>query len=120
HAEIGQYAEEHPETMLVFQPGTFQIKLGIEPLKNIYKNTFAFFCNVEEAQKILGTTEKDISKLLNAVHKIGPKNVFITDGMRGAYASNGIESWFMPVYPKDAYERTGAGDAFSSTVSIAL
>jgi len=26
----------------------------------------------------------------------------------------------MPVYPHDPYERTGAGDAFASTVSVAL
>ena len=26
----------------------------------------------------------------------------------------------MPIYPHDPYERTGAGDAFASTVSVAL
>ena len=30
------------------------------------------------------------------------------------------EQWFMPVYPHDPFERTGAGDAFASTVSAAL
>ena len=46
----------------------------------------------------------------------------ITDGVRGAYASDGVTIWFMPPYPdpKPPYERTGAGDAFSSTFVAAL
>ena len=120
HQEIADYVKAHPEMKLVFQPGTFQIKLGTEVLKDIYTNTYAFFCNVEEAQKILGTTEKELPMLIKGIHKLGPKLVFITDGINGAYASNGSESWFMPVYPHDPFERTGAGDAFASTVSTAL
>ncbi len=118
--EIAAYAAAHPEMKLVFQPGTFQIKLGVEGLKSIYEHTYAFFCNLEEAKKILNTDEKEIPMLIKKLHALGPKNVFITDGIKGAYASNGIESWFMPVYPHDPYERTGAGDAFASTVSVAL
>jgi ribokinase len=120
HKEIAAYAKLHPEMLLVFQPGTFQIKLGAETLKDIYANTYAFFCNLEEAKKILGTDEKEVSMLIKALHKLGPKNVFITDGTNGAYASNGTEAWFMPIYPHAPYERTGAGDAFASTVSAAL
>ena len=46
----------------------------------------------------------------------------ITDGTKGAYAYNGEEAWFMPPYPdpKPPFERTGAGDAFSSTFVAAL
>ena len=51
-----------------------------------------------------------------------PKIVVITDGTKGAYAYNGEEAWFMPPYPdpKPPFERTGAGDAFSSTFVAAL
>src|SRR6266403_860082 len=52
HHEIATFMKEHPEMKVVFQPGTFQIKLGTEVLKDIYANTYAFFCNVEEAQTI--------------------------------------------------------------------
>jgi sugar/nucleoside kinase (ribokinase family) len=46
----------------------------------------------------------------------------ITDGTKGAYAFDGKSFWFMPPYPdpKPPYERTGAGDAFSSTFVVAL
>lgn len=120
HAEIAAYVIAHPKMKLVFQPGTFQIKLGTEVLKDIYANTYVFFCNLEEAKRILNTTEHEIPMLIKALHKLGPKIVVITDGINGAYASDGVEAWFMPVYPHDPYERTGAGDAFASTVSVAL
>jgi sugar/nucleoside kinase (ribokinase family) len=120
HEEIAHYVIAHPEMKLVFQPGTFQMKLGTEVLKDIYTHTYAFFCNLEEAQRILNTTEKELPMLFKKLHALGPKIVVITDGIKGAYASDGKEAWFMPVYPHDPYERTGAGDAFASTVSVAL
>ncbi len=120
HAEIAHYIAAHPEVKLVFQPGTFQMKMGADALKEIYNNTYAFFCNVEEAQRILKTEEKEVKVLMNKLHELGPKLVFVTDGINGAYASDGTQKWFMPVYPHAPFERTGAGDAFASTVSAAL
>ncbi len=120
HNQIANFCIANPETKLVFQPGTFQMKLGTDVLKDIYANTYAFFCNVEEAQRILKTEEKEVGILISKLHALGPKLVFLTDGMNGAYASDGAEKWFMPVYPHAPFERTGAGDAFSSTVSVAL
>ena len=120
HNQIANYCIINPDVKLVFQPGTFQMKLGTEVLKDIYANTYAFFCNVEEAQRILKTETKEIAALIQQLHALGPKLVFVTDGMNGAYASDGSQKWFMPVYPHAPFERTGAGDAFSSTVSAAL
>ncbi len=120
HAQIAKYVISHPETKLIFQPGTFQMKMGLEALKDIYTHTYAFFCNVEEAQRILKTDSDKIQDLFAGLHALGPKIIFITDGIKGAYASDGTESYFMPIYPHEPYERTGAGDAFASTVSVAL
>ncbi len=128
HHEIATFIKEHPEMKVVFQPGTFQIKLGIEVLKDIYANTYAFFCNLEEAELITAypaanmekPTAEKVKDLAKALHALGPKLVFITDSIKGAYASDGTELWFMEIYPHDPYERTGAGDAFASTVSAAL
>ncbi len=120
HAEIAQYVTAHPEVKLVFQPGTFQMKMGTEALKDIYRHTHIFFCNIEEAQRILKTEDNKVQNLFTGIHALGPKVVVITDGINGAYASDGTESYFMPVYPHDPYERTGAGDAFASTVSAGI
>lgn len=123
HDEIADYLDKHPDTNLVFQPGTFQIKLGKDRLARLYKRSNIFFCNVQEAREILGNDEQDIKKLLDSIHELGPKIVVITDGPNGAYVrgEDGIKL-FMPLYPDIAppYDRTGAGDAFASTFAIAL
>ena len=121
--QIVEYLKKHPETKLAFQPGTFQIRLGVEKLAEIYKLSEVFVCNLDEAQRILKMDkEKDPVVLLQKIHKLGPKIVSITDGANGDYSYNGKEVWFMPPYPdpKPPYERTGAGDAFTSTFVTAL
>lgn len=122
HKEISAYIEKHPETKLVFQPGTFQMSLGKEVLANIYKNTHIFFCNKEEAQRILGSTSTEIKELLSSIRALGPKIVVITDGPNGATVDDGSEVWSGPMYPdpKDPVDRTGAGDSFASTFTSAI
>lgn len=121
HHEIAQYLKENPDTKLAFQPGTFQMKLGIEKLKDMYERADIFFCNKEEAGRILETEDLDPIKLMDALAALGPKIVVVTDGIKGAYArkENG-EHLFMPIYPHAPFERTGAGDAYSSTVTACL
>jgi len=122
HSVIEQYLNAHPDVKLAFQPGTYQMKFGKEALAGIYKRTNIFFCNREEAQRILGVQERDVKKLMQMIHQLGPKIVCITDGPDGAYASDGTNAWFLPTYPdpKPPINRTGAGDAFSSTFTSAI
>lgn len=126
HDDIVDFLKRHPETKLVFQPGTFQINLGKDKLKELYERTEIFACNKEEAEKILGIEaalgDEHMKKLLTEMRKLGPKTAIITDGPKGAYASNGTEIYFAVPYPdpKEPYERTGAGDAFASTTVGAL
>lgn len=120
HKELVEYLKGHTNIKLAFQPGIFQIKFGVEAIKEIYERAEIFFCNVEEAKTILGSSEHDVKKLMEEIAKLGPKKVLITDSMNGAYAHDGEQYYFMPVYPHEPYERTGAGDAFASTVVSAL
>lgn len=122
HMEIAEYIKNHPATKLAFQPGSFQIKLGYEKLKEVYAHTTLFFCNKEEAMSITGSAERDIKVLLEKVRSLGPEIVVITDGPLGAYTFDGKEMWHMPMYPDPAppVDRTGAGDSFSSTFTSAL
>lgn len=117
-----EYLKNRPEVKLAFQPGTYQIKFGKEMLAGIYKRADIFFCNKEESQRILGTEQNDIKELLRMMRNTGPKIVVITDGINGAYAYEGDNMWFMPMYPdpKPPVDRTGAGDAFSSTFATAI
>lgn len=122
HEQIGDYLKTHKDVKFAFQPGTFQINLGAQKLKDIYQQTEVFFCNKEEAGKILKSSSPEILDLLRGIHALGPKIVCITDGPNGAYAFDGIDAWFHPIYPdpKPPVERTGAGDSFSSTFTVAL
>src|SRR3989344_1180856 len=151
HEETASYLKNNPEVKLAFQPGTFQIKLGKEKLKDIYALTEIFFCNVEEAATILGVESKDVLKLSQGIRALGPKMVSISDGPNGAYLYipdplaptesrstppsqgeressppnlGGVRGglWKIPMYPDIAppLDRTGAGDAFSSTMTAAL
>lgn len=122
HMEIAEYLRNNPECKLAFQPGTFQMKLGKDTLKDLYELSELFFCNKEEAQKILDTTESDIKILLEKMRELGPNIAVITDGPEGAYVYDGEEIWWGPMYPDPAppVDRTGAGDSFASTFTSAL
>ncbi|OGF52016.1 hypothetical protein A3I27_01105 [Candidatus Giovannonibacteria bacterium RIFCSPLOWO2_02_FULL_43_11b] len=122
HGEIEKYLNSHQNIKLAFQPGTFQMKFGKEKLAGLCKRAELFICNTEEARRILKTDEADVKKLMQMITELGPKIVVVTDGPKGAYAHSGDEFWFMLPYPdpKPPHERTGAGDAFSSTFVVAL
>ncbi|MCA9352913.1 carbohydrate kinase family protein [Patescibacteria group bacterium] len=123
HADIAAWVKKN-NIKMAFQPGTFQISLGVEKLKDVYKATEIFFCNVEEAQSVLHSDSRDVKELMRKIHDLGPNIVCITDGPDGAYAydSYNDEYWFHPIYPdpQPPVERTGAGDSFSSTFTVAL
>jgi len=122
HHTLVEYFKTHPDIKIAFQPGTYQIKLGYEKLKDIYELAEVCFCNLQEAQIILKTNEPNGVKLTQEMSLLGPKIVVITDGEKGAYAYDKTNTWFIPVYPTDTppLERTGAGDSFASTFTSAL
>jgi len=122
HKQIEDYLDAHPAINLTFQPGTFQMSMGVEALSRIYKRTKIFVCNVEEAQRILKSTEKDVLTLMKKLRELGPEVVVVTDGPEGAYTFYDDTALFIPAYPdpRPAYERTGAGDAYASTFTVAI
>ncbi len=122
HHDLAAYVAAHPGTKLAFQPGSFQILLGVAALKDVYDACELFFCNREEAQQILGRSDADLPTLLHGIADLGPTIPVITDGPRGAYALAEDGVWHMPMYPDPAppVDRTGAGDAFASTFTAAL
>lgn len=122
YAEITAWLAAHPETKLAFQPGTFQIAMGTEGLAALYAVTELVACNKQEAERILGLGDTPIKELLERMRALGPRIALITDGPSGAYASDGSEMLNVPMYPdpKAPIDRTGAGDATTSSVVAAL
>jgi ribokinase len=122
HDQLAAWLESHKPVKLAFNPGTFQIKAGVRRLKKIYQHTEVLSVNREEAAIISGGNHGDIDGLFDKLHELGPKTILISDGHKGAYASDGNNRFKMPIYPdpKSPYDRTGAGDAFGSTFTAAL
>ena len=122
HDDLVEWLEKHPQIKMAFQPGTFQIEAGAKRLKKVYERSEIVAVNREEAALITGGKIDDINDLLDRLHKLGPRIVVISDGPKGSYASDGSSRFKMPIYPdpKPPLERTGAGDAFTSTFVAAI
>jgi sugar/nucleoside kinase (ribokinase family) len=122
HDDIAKWLEARPDIKLAFQPGTFQLEAGVQRLKRIYARSEILAVNREEAAVVAGKQHEDVHQLLDEIHALGPKIVLISDGHKGAYASDGVNRYKMPIYPdpKPPYDRTGAGDAFTSTFVAAV
>ena len=120
--QLVAWLESHLPVKLAFQPGTFQIQTGAKRLKKLYQRSEILAVNREEATTISGGKHDNIHDLFDRLHDLGPKIVVISDGHAGAYASNGQSRYKMPIYPdpKPPFERTGAGDAFTSTFVAAI
>jgi ribokinase len=98
---------------MAFNPGTHQLRLGIEKLKPILAATHILCLNKEEGMLLAGKIT-DVKKLMQALMAFGPKIVVVTDGQAGAYAYDGKQAYFCPIFPAPIVERTGCGDAFAS------
>lgn len=122
HDEVSDWLDENPSVKLAWQPGTFQMKAGIERMKRLYARAEVVILNREEAVLVTGGDYHNLYDLMDRLHGLGSKVVVITDGPDGAYASDGTQRLKMPLYPDPAppKERTGAGDAFASTFVAAL
>lgn len=122
HDLVSDWLEENSEVKLAFQPGTYQIEAGADKLSRLYKRSEIILLNREEAVTVTGGNYDDEADLVNRLHALGPKYVIVTDGPAGAYASDGQNRFKMPPYPDPGppVERTGAGDAFASTLVAAI
>jgi ribokinase len=122
HESLLAYLDRNPDVKLVFQPGTFHFEWGTEKLAAIYKRTHLVVMNREEAVEVTGKSYDSLHDLAGGLHELGPAVVVITDGPSGSYASYDGKLVTVPNYPDPAppLDRTGAGDAFASTIAATL
>ena len=112
HDEVIEYLKKS-DAKLAFNPGTHQLKQGLEKLKPALEMTEILFVNKEEAKRLVGEIA-DMKELLTAVHHVGPATVVITDGSNGSYVYDGHKFWKIGITDTPVVERTGAGDAFAT------
>lgn len=122
HRALADYLDEHRDVKFALQPGTFHFKWGAKKLARLYKRAEIVVMNREEAVDVTGKSYDSLRELADALHALGPKYVVITDGPNGSYASYAGKLVRVPNYPDPAppVDRTGAGDAFASTIVAAL
>lgn len=112
--ELIKFLKSHKKIGVAFNPGTIQMKAGLEKLKNFIKITDILFLNTEEAKRLVG--DLPLPELHKKLHLLGAKLSVITDGQRGASASDGDMVTEVNSYSdsRPVTDKTGAGDAFSS------
>lgn len=117
-----EWINKNPLVKLVFNPGSWQLRSGLEAISDILSKSYLIFVNREEAEKLTGFKDSQGKEreLLTALSKLGPRISVITDGGAGSMVYNGQKFIRSGVLPVDAYERTGAGDAFGSGFLSAL
>ncbi len=122
HEDMLAYLEAQPEVKFAFQPGTFHFEWGVEKCAPLYKRATIVIVNREEAADITGGDHENLRELMAKLHELGPEIVVVTDGPNGSYASFDGRVVTIPNYPDIAapVDRTGAGDAFASTIVAAL
>jgi ribokinase len=91
---------------------TYLAAKGTKFLGRLLRNIDVLILNYNEAKLL--TKQTIISKQMKKLHGLGPKIVCVTEGPKGAYASNGFELYFVKAKGVKIIETTGAGDAFAS------
>jgi len=122
--KFAEFAEKNGIHM-AFNPGTTQIKRGVECLKKILEKAEILILNRSEAAMITGisnyspeypTIEDDnLKEIIFKLKQYGSKVIVITEGKKGAYAFDGETLYYSPTFPAKVVSTLGAGDAFSST-----
>ena len=105
--------KRRPEIKIAANPGSYQLRYGLAHFKKILPHADILFVNKEEAAKIIGKRQP-LKATMHSLHRLGPKLVLMTDGMRGSFGSDGRQIYTMPIFPITPTGKTGAGDAFAS------
>ncbi len=117
YPKLASFAEEHG-IKLALNLGTSQIDRGLDEYGPLLSCTHIIFQNDEEMRRLTGVEEargdRDEREICRRLHEHGVDIVVITDGKRGAMASDGKRYYTIPAYETKVASTVGAGDAFAS------
>lgn len=128
------FAKEN-DIKVCFNAGTTSIKQGFEYMKKILTTADVVVMNKEEASMCSGIKVRpdtktehysdaiihpDIKQMLLKLKIKDYQVVVITDGGNGAYAYDGKDFYYCPVFQSPVISTLGAGDAFASTFFASL
>jgi len=120
---LGEFAAEHG-LKLALNLGTSQIDRGIAAFAGILSHTHVIFQNKEETRRLTGVPPdrgpEDELEMCRILHDVGVDIVVMTEGARGAEASDGQAHHTVPAFPVEVTSTIGAGDAFAAGCISAL
>lgn len=108
---------------LAFSPGTYQLRADVKRYPRLLEKCALLIVNEQEAKRILNIDMKKVADpkdILAKLHLLGPKTVVITDGADGSFGSDGKRTLKLGIFPVQVYEKTGAGDAYTSALISGL
>jgi sugar/nucleoside kinase (ribokinase family) len=111
--KVVTFLKKNPDTKLALNPGSYQMKSGIQSMRDLLPLVDVLFVNKQEAEALV-EKKQSISNLLQNLHHKPSAIIVITDGMAGSYAFDGTYMYHMPPYPVVITGKTGAGDAYAS------
>lgn len=132
--DIVKFAAEH-NVYVCFNAGSTSIKKGFKYLEKILNFAHIVVMNKEEASMATQiqvrpdtkdikysheTIHPDVKEMLKKLKVRDYQVIVITDGGKGAYAYNGKNYYYCPVYEGPIVSTLGAGDAFASTLCASL
>ncbi|MBD3312253.1 carbohydrate kinase family protein [archaeon] len=97
-----------------YNPSSYQTSKGLKHLKPILAKTEVLVLNSEEAGMLVK------KEPLKGLREAGPRIVCITKGKEKVTLYNGEHKYTLTPHNVKAKERTGAGDAFASTLIAGL
>lgn len=120
-AEIISASEEHGMP-IAFNPRQKNIAENPEVVLDSLEKCAIFVVNKDESMELLSSGENALTTeeledeyfLLEQLKSKTGGIVAITDGLRGAWATDGENSLHVEAIPQNALDTTGAGDAFTS------
>lgn len=104
---------------LAYNPGSYELREGIEAISGILKSCTILFLNKEEANLLLETS-LGCQELAPKFHEYGVEIAVITDGPKGSYVSDGNDVFYCDIVDVPVIERTGCGDSYATGFTFSI
>jgi sugar/nucleoside kinase (ribokinase family) len=120
--QIADWLDENADVKLAIRPGTVQIAAGPKRLERLLKRAEVFVCDTAQAAAYVGIEPAAPDRQLEALQALGPKTVVVVDEDGVGYALEGADRFRVGDGAGfgAAIDRTGATDAFASSVLAAV
>lgn len=102
-------------TKLAYQPGSHQLRAGLDYNRKLIEKCDFLVMNREEAADLLGKPrEQGCEVSVREFLEMGAKIVAVTDGPAGSHAGDATGVWFQDIFDIEVVERTGCGDSYAT------